>query len=208
MWKHYHYKFRYQNIFVSFLLQTCHSSCVAVYTAFSGWFQAPWTLPIMLRWCWRLIVVSSYKVYGCLSCFRYMYWADWGSVLKFERARVEDPDRNNLMNSSAKASSGDTFLPMVSQGKEPKIERARLDGSERTVLVNSSLRWPSSLVLDSSTDTLYWCDRRLHRIDSLNLTSLQTRSVVGNVTDCKGVAVLGDYIYWVDLCVPFCCFLL
>ena len=156
----------------------------------------------------RLIIVSSHKVRVCLCCPRYMYWADWGSVLKFERARVDEPDRNNLMNSSARASSGDTFLPMVSQGKEPKIERARLDGSERTVLVNSSLRWPSCLVLDASNDTLYWCDRRLNRIDSLNLTSLQIRSVVLNVSDCKGVAVLGDYIYWVDLCVPFRCFLL
>jgi len=84
-------------------------------------------------------------------------------------------------------------------GVEPKIERAHLDGSDRTVLLNTSVKAPVGLALDHDANVLYWCDQQLQKLDALDLTSLQSRTVIANVTDCMGVAVLGEYVYWADV---------
>lgn len=86
-------------------------------------------------------------------------------------------------------------------GVEPKIERARLDGSDRTVLLNTSIRAPFGLSLDRPSNCLYWCDQQLKKLAVLNLTSIESRDLVMNVSDCAGVAVLDDFVYWADLLV-------
>lgn len=66
------------------------------------------------------------------------------------------------------------------------------------MLVNTSIKAPLGLALDGAADVLYWYDQRLQKIDALELSTMQNRLVVANVSDCVGVAVHGDYIYWAE----------
>ena len=85
-------------------------------------------------------------------------------------------------------------------GVVPKIERARLDGSQREVFINESISHPYGLTLDYDTNTLYWCDQRLNKIEKVLLNGESKREViVTNITDCMGLTVFGDYIYWTDM---------
>lgn len=51
----------------------------------------------------------------------------------------------------------------VDYGQEPRIERAHMDGSERTTIVSraspfSNLRYPNDVVIDFTTEFLYFID--------------------------------------------------
>ena len=83
-------------------------------------------------------------------------------------------------------------------GVEPKIEQSRLDGSERAVLANTSVKAPFGLSLDRQNNTLYWCDQRLHTVSAIELSTLHTRTIATNISDCVGTAILGQHIYWAD----------
>lgn len=42
--------------------------------------------------------------------------------------------------------------------KRPSIERAQLDGSHRQTLITEQLVEPNAIVVDQSTDKIYWVD--------------------------------------------------
>ena len=50
-------------------------------------------------------------------------------------------------------------------GTVGRIERAALTGANRTVIHNTSLVWPSALALDIPTQTLYWADSNLDKVE-------------------------------------------
>ena len=56
-----------------------------------------------------------------------MYWCDWGTVAR--------------------------------------IERASMDGSNRQVIHNTSLIWPNALTIDYQSQTLFWADANLDKIE-------------------------------------------
>ena len=66
----------------------------------------------------------------CRTLYRLMYFSDWGTV--------------------------------------GRIERASLSGSNRTVIHNTSLVWPNALTLDIPTQTLYWADANLDKVEMSN----------------------------------------
>lgn len=84
-----------------------------------------------------------------------------------------------------------------------KIERARLDGSDRETFINVSIRAPLALAIDCEEDVLYWCDQRLNKIDRVDLKTRNSTTIVANVTDCMGLSLYGEHIYWVDMYVLF-----
>lgn len=47
-----------------------------------------------------------------------------------------------------------------------KIERASMDGTGRESLHNTSLTWPNDVAIDYDTQTLYWVDAKLKKIES------------------------------------------
>ena len=58
-----------------------------------------------------------------------------------------------------------SYMYWTDWGKAPKIERAWLDGSHRRHLVNTSLGWPNGLVLDTTSDLIYWGDAKTDAVE-------------------------------------------
>ena len=50
-------------------------------------------------------------------------------------------------------------------GSVGRIEKASLTGANRTVIHNTSLVWPNALTLDIPTQTLYWADASLDKVE-------------------------------------------
>lgn len=84
-------------------------------------------------------------------------------------------------------------------GVVPRIEMASMDGANRTVLHNTSLTWPNALTLDIPTQTLYWADARLDKVESSSVdgTNRQLLAQRG-VIHPFGIVVLGSQIYYTD----------
>ena len=83
-----------------------------------------------------------------------------------------------------------------------KIERSRLDGSERKVFLNITNNGnPAALTYDYETENLYWCDKRLNKVYRVSTNQTLPASstlIASNVTDCVGLALYGDHVYWLD----------
>ena len=50
-----------------------------------------------------------------------------------------------------------------------------MDGHFRSVIHNTDLTWPNALTLDYDTQTLYWMDAYLDRLESSNVNGLNRR---------------------------------
>ena len=84
---------------------------------------------------------------------------------------------------------------------EAKIEKAGLDGSGRQAILrpgSSNFGGATSLTLDFSENRLYWYDWMLDVIASSDLGGNSHRVVVKDEKSGFGVAVFGDFVYWVD----------
>jgi len=53
-------------------------------------------------------------------------------------------------------------------GHIPKIERATLSGTQRVSIVTSNLRWPFAIDLDRRSRLVFWVDRGLGRVESVD----------------------------------------
>lgn len=51
-------------------------------------------------------------------------------------------------------------------GHPAKIERASMDGTSRETLHNTSLVWPNDITIDYQSQTIYWVDAKLDKIES------------------------------------------
>jgi len=84
-------------------------------------------------------------------------------------------------------------------GSPAKIERASMDGTARMVLHNTTLRSPYAITMDYQTQTLYWLDYSLDRLESSRTDgsgrSLLTRNSIRSPFD---VTFYDGYLYWTD----------
>lgn len=55
-------------------------------------------------------------------------------------------------------------------GTVPKIERAHMNGHGQTTIVSGDLSWPNGLVIDEASQTLFWADAGLDKIETSDLT--------------------------------------
>ena len=81
-----------------------------------------------------------------------------------------------------------------------KIERASMDGKERTVLIDTELVWPNAITLDYQTQTLYWADANLDKIETSD-TKGQFRMIVSNslfIIHPFAITVFNGRLYWSD----------
>lgn len=91
------------------------------------------------------------------------------------------------------------FMYWINMVSPPTIEEAEFDGSRRSTLLSVNLGRPGQLTIDILEETLYWADSRLQRIESYDLSYGKRRLLVdGDMGDPKGIAVLGEYLYWID----------
>ena len=83
-------------------------------------------------------------------------------------------------------------------GVYSQIERASLDGSTREVIVESSLSMPKSLTIDIENNQLYWYDLYFELIESASLDGRHRKMLV-KVPAARGLALLGNWIYWTQI---------
>ena len=84
-------------------------------------------------------------------------------------------------------------------GQPATIERASMDGTSQTVLHNTGLVWPNGLTIDYATQTLYWVDAQLDRIETSTASGTGRRILsTTNIYHPFGIDVFQGTLYWTD----------
>ena len=84
-------------------------------------------------------------------------------------------------------------------GIEARIERASMDGSGRMVIHNTSLIWPNALTLDIPTQTLYWADGNLDKVESSGVDGSNRRLITQDgVSHPFAIAIKDASVYFTD----------
>ena len=84
-------------------------------------------------------------------------------------------------------------------GTPATIERASMDGTSHVVLHNTTLVWPNGLTIDYATQTLYWADAYLDRIESSGTDGKQRQLLITIfILHPFGIQFSQGYIYWTD----------
>lgn len=91
----------------------------------------------------------------------YIYWSDWGTPPKLERANLDGSDRMVVVNSSIQmvtdlAIDFDEDKLYWSDSRLDSIQRSDLDGSNIEVVVGGNLENPFALTVHG--DFVYWID--------------------------------------------------
>ena len=84
-------------------------------------------------------------------------------------------------------------------GGDALIEKASMDGTDRTVLHNTSLAWPNALTLDIATQTLYWADASLDKVEASDTDGNNRRLITtSGVLHPFALAVFNSTLYMTD----------
>ena len=82
---------------------------------------------------------------------------------------------------------------------EARIDMIQLRSGQHTQLVNSSLGDVISLAVDIGTNTLYWADRTLKKIEMINVNALKrVELITEGIVEPVGIAVQDSWLYWAD----------
>lgn len=75
-----------------------------------------------------------------------------------------------------------------------------MDGTAKTMLHNTSLSLPYGLTIDYDTQTLYWTDYNLNKIERSNVNG-SNRALVTTllVVDPYSITFFNGRLYWTDL---------
>lgn len=103
----------------------------------------------------RLIILPL-----CNMC-RLLFWSDWGTPAKIERASMDGTHQQTLFNTELiwpNALSIDRKNQVLywADASLDKIESSKIDGSNRRVLLRDGILHPFSIV--AFNNTLYWSD--------------------------------------------------
>ena len=92
------------------------------------------------------------------------------------------------------------WLYWTDWGQVAKIERISMDGknSSRQTLHNTGLAWPNALTIDYSTQTLYWADAQLNKIETSSVDGSNRRILTTNILHPFGLTYHSGYLYWSD----------
>lgn len=93
------------------------------------------------------------------------------------------------------------WLYWTDWGQVAKIERISMDGndSSRQILHNTGLAWPNCLTIDYSTETLYWADAQLNKIETSKVDGTNRRILTTNlILHPFGLTYHSGYLYWSD----------
>ena len=93
------------------------------------------------------------------------------------------------------------WLYWTDWGVVAKIERISMDGnnSTRKALHSTNLAWPNALTIDYTTQTLYWADAQLNKIESSNVDGSNRALLTTNlILHPFGITYHNGYLYWSD----------
>lgn len=87
-------------------------------------------------------------------------------------------------------------------GASAKIERSSMDGdhSARKIIVNSDIQWPNALTIEYDSETIYWADAKLSRLeradfDGNNRVILAAEQIIRHPF---GLTVGRENMFWTD----------
>ena len=84
-------------------------------------------------------------------------------------------------------------------GTSPKIEKASMDGTLRTVIHSTGVIWPNGLTLDYTTQTLYWVDASIDRMESSDVNGLNRRVLItAGIDHPYGIDIFQGTLFWTD----------
>ena len=100
---------------------------------------------------------------------------------------------------SGEKTSVHRWMYWTDHGSPAKIERASMDGTSRMVLHSTTLRTPTAITLDYQTQTLYWLDYSLDRLESSRTDgSGRILLTTNSIRSPFDVTFYGGYLYWTD----------
>ncbi|XP_052130857.1 prolow-density lipoprotein receptor-related protein 1 isoform X2 [Frankliniella occidentalis] len=81
----------------------------------------------------------------------------------------------------------------------PSIQRAYTNGFDVETIISADIRMPNGLVLEHSTQKLYWCDARLDKIERTEYDGSNRVVLVAVITHHPfDIAVYGNFLFWTD----------
>jgi len=143
-----------------------------------------------------------------------MYWTDWGTIAKIQKASMDGRNRSVIHNTSLVWPNGltldySTQVLYWADANLDKIESSNVDGSNRRVLVNIAGYHPFGITLFE--DTLYFSDWIINGIRTTNKSGGQSVQTLYQ-TDCSlhpyGVQVFSEQRQPQGSCIvlPLCIF--
>ena len=112
-----------------------------------------------------------------------MFWTDWGSNAKIERANMDGSERVTLVNTSLTWPNGITIdyemerIYWVDADNSTRaIEYCDFNGNGRTVLINQRLLHPFGITLFK--DHIYWTDWETDKVERADKMTGDNRIVV------------------------------
>ena len=73
-----------------------------------------------------------------------------------------------------------------------------MDGSARTTLHTTNLQTPYALAIDYATQTLYWADYALNKLESSRTDGSNRRLLNTNLRDPYAMTFFAGKLYWTD----------
>ena len=91
------------------------------------------------------------------------------------------------------------WMYWTDHGSPAKIERASMDGTARMVLHSTTLRSPFAITVDYPTQTLYWLDYTLNRLESSRTDgSGRVLLTTNSIRSPIDVTFYDGYLFWTD----------
>ncbi|XP_056011718.1 low-density lipoprotein receptor-related protein 2-like isoform X2 [Ostrea edulis] len=84
-------------------------------------------------------------------------------------------------------------------GEPAVIARAGLDGGGRIAFMSDHVGYINVMVLDQTTDCLYWVDNLFLKLESVRLDGSDRKILMSYSSQPFSIAVFEDRIYWTDL---------
>lgn len=112
-----------------------------------------------------------------------MFWTDWGSTAKIERANLDGSDRVVIVNTGLKWPNGitidydrDLIYWVNGDNVTRAIEYCDFNGNNRTVLIDTLLEHPFGITLHK--DHVYWTDWQTNKVERVDKVTGGNRIVV------------------------------
>lgn len=84
-------------------------------------------------------------------------------------------------------------------GPNPRIEKSSMDGANRTALHSTDLVLPNALTLDIPTQTLFWADATLDKVECSGVDGSNRQLIAqAGVNHPFGIAVTFSGLYFTD----------
>jgi hypothetical protein len=83
-------------------------------------------------------------------------------------------------------------------GTPAKIERASMDGTARQTLHNTELVWPNGITIDYQSQTIYWMDARLNKLESSHVDGSYRIPLSQQLVHPFSITLYNGTLYWSD----------